>query len=46
MAPDGIVEAVDIAGNGLPGLGAGVEDGAPDELEFDLLEDVSARALS
>ena len=35
MAPHGIVEAVDIAGNGLPGLGAGVEHSAPDELGFD-----------
>ena len=39
MAPHGVVEAVDIAGNGLPGLGAGVEDGAPDELGFDRLEE-------
>ena len=39
VAPHGVVEAVDIAGNGLPGLGAGVEDGAPDELGFDRLEE-------
>lgn len=32
MAPDGIVEAVDIAGNGVFGLGARMEDGAPDQL--------------
>ena len=39
MAPDGVVEAVDIAGNGLRGLGAGVEDGSPDEFGFDRLEE-------
>lgn len=39
MAPYGVVEAIDIAGNGLAGLGAGVEDGAPDEFGFDGLEE-------
>jgi len=29
MVPDGVVEAVDMAGNGLLSPGAGVEDGAP-----------------
>lgn len=32
MVPDGIVKAVDIAGNALRGFGASVEDGSPDEL--------------
>lgn len=39
MAPDEVVEAVDIAGNGALGLDAGVEDGAPDKLGFDGLEE-------
>ena len=39
MAPHGVVEAVDIAGNGLPGLGAGVEHSAPDELGCDRPEE-------
>ena len=39
MAPDGVVEAVDIAGNGLRGFVAGVEDCSPDELGFDGLEE-------
>ena len=39
MAPDGIVEAVDVAGNGALGLGASVEDGPPDELGFECLEE-------
>jgi len=34
MAPDRVVEAVDIAGNGALGLGAGLEDSAPDQLGF------------
>ena len=32
MAPDGIVEPVYIAGNGVFRLGTRVEDGAPDQL--------------
>ena len=39
MAPDGVVDAVDIAGNGLRGLVTGIEDGAPHELGFDRLEE-------
>src|SRR5476649_1645942 len=39
MAPDGIVEPVDVAANGLVGLLAGVEDGPPDELGFQGLEE-------
>lgn len=39
MAPDRVVEAVDIAGNSLLGLGVGVEDGAPYELGFDRLKE-------
>lgn len=45
MAPDGVVEAVDVAGNGLRGFVAGVEDCSPDELGSDGLEDVSIMAL-
>lgn len=39
MAPDGVVEAVHIASNSCRGLGAGVEDGAPDQFGFDRLEE-------
>src|SRR5579864_5326319 len=39
MAPDGIVEPVDVAANGLVGLLAGVEDSPPDELGFQGLEE-------
>src|SRR6187200_2051183 len=39
MAPEGIVEPVDIAANSLVGLLAGVEDSAPDELGFQGLEE-------
>src|SRR4051794_22687270 len=39
MAPEGIVEPVDIAANSLVGLLAGVEDGPPDELGFQGLEE-------
>src|ERR1700726_1474784 len=39
MAPDGIVEPVDIAANGLVGFLTGVEDGPPDELGFQGLEE-------
>jgi hypothetical protein len=42
MAPDGIVEPVDIAANGLVGFLAGVEDGPPDELGFQGLTHQSA----
>src|SRR5215212_7862354 len=39
MAPDGIVKPVDIAANSLVCLLAGVEDGPPDELGFQGLEE-------
>src|SRR3954464_955413 len=39
MAPEGIVEPADIAANSLVGLLAGVEDGPPDELGFQGLEE-------
>src|SRR5882672_9309969 len=39
MAPDGIVEPVDIAANGLVGFLTGVEDGPPDELGFQGLKE-------
>jgi hypothetical protein len=39
MAPDGIVEPVDVAANGPVGFLAGVEDGPPDELGFQRLEE-------
>ena len=35
MAPDGIVEAVNVAANGLGRLLAGVEDGPPHQLGFE-----------
>jgi hypothetical protein len=39
MAPDGIVEPVDVAANGPVGFLAGVEDGPPDGLGFQRLEE-------
>ena len=39
MAPDGIVEPIDVAANGPVGFVAGVEDGPPDELGFQGLEE-------
>ena len=39
MASDGIVEPVDVAANGLVGLLTGVEDGPPNELGFQCLEE-------
>lgn len=39
VALDGIVEAVDVAADGLPGLGLGLEDGAPDQLGLQRLEE-------
>ena len=39
MAPDGIVEPVDVAGDGLVGFPAGVEDRPPDKLGFEGLEE-------
>ena len=47
MAPDMVVEAVDVAGNGLLGLGSGLEDGPPDKLGFQRLEErLDSMALS
>src|SRR5271169_7024750 len=39
MAPDGIVEPVNVAANGLGSLLAGVEDGPPHQLGFEGLEE-------
>lgn len=39
MSPDGIVETVDVSGNGLGGFGSCIEDGAPDEFGFQGLEE-------
>src|SRR6476469_82980 len=39
MAPEGIVEPIDVAANGLVGFMAGVEDSPPDELGFEGLEE-------
>src|SRR5215212_935435 len=39
MAPDGIVEPLDVAANSLVCLLAGVEEGPPDELGFQGLEE-------
>src|SRR3954462_5357378 len=39
MAPDGIVEPIDVAANSSVRLLAGVEDGSPDELGFQGLEE-------
>lgn len=39
MAPDGIVEAVDVTADGVLGLGSRLEEGAPDELGFQCFEE-------
>ena len=39
MAPDGIVEAIDVAADGLVGFLTVVKDGPPDELGFQGLEE-------
>src|SRR5580692_3518663 len=39
VAPNGIVEPVNVAANGLVGFLAGVEDGPPDQLGFQGLEE-------
>ena len=39
MAPDRVVEAVDVTADGVLGRGSGVEDGAPDELGFQRFEE-------
>jgi hypothetical protein len=46
MAPDGIVEPVDVAANGLVGFLAGVEDSPPDELGFQCLKERRCRSNS
>lgn len=46
MAPDRVVEAVDIAGNDLPGLSTGIEDGAPTSSDLIVLKNVLTMALS
>ena len=46
VSPYRIVEAVDVAGNGLFGIVSGLEACAPDELGFEGLEKVSTMALS
>jgi hypothetical protein len=45
MAPDGIVEPVDIAANGLVGFLAGVEDGAPHGWLWGLLREAPGTVL-
>ena len=39
MTPDGVVEAVDVTADRLLGLGSGLEDGAPDQLGLQGLEE-------
>jgi hypothetical protein len=39
MTPDWVVEAVDLTAEGVLGLGSGLEDGAPDHLGFQGLEE-------
>jgi hypothetical protein len=39
MAPDGIVEAIDIPADSVLGLGSRLEDGAPDEFGFQCFEE-------
>ena len=39
MAPNGVVEAVDVAGDGLLGFSPGLEDGTPDEFGLQRLEE-------
>jgi hypothetical protein len=39
MAPDGIVEAINIPADGVFGFGSSLEDGAPDELGFQRFEE-------
>jgi hypothetical protein len=46
MAPDGIVEPVNVAANGLGSLLAGVEDGPPHKLGFRVVKNVPTIALS
>ncbi len=45
VAPDRVAEAVDEAANGLLGLVAGHEDGAPDEFRLQRLEERSTTVL-
>ena len=46
MAPNGIVEPVDIAADGLVGFLAGVEDGSQTSSDFSDLKNISTIALS
>src|SRR3954468_6479840 len=39
VAPDGVVESLDVTADGVCSLGPGLEDGAPDELGFQRLEE-------
>jgi hypothetical protein len=39
MTPDRIVEPIDVTAEGVLGLGSGLEDGAPDHLGFQGLEE-------
>lgn len=39
MAPNGVVEAIDISGNVTPGFGAGEEGGSPNQFRFQRLEE-------
>src|SRR5688500_12164973 len=46
MTPDGTVKAIDVTTSRLLGLGSGLEDGAPDQLGFqDLEEGLDHRAV-
>ena len=46
VAPDGIVEAVDVAGQSRLCLGPGLKGRAPDQLAFKVLKNVSTMELS
>src|SRR3954466_8184546 len=39
VAPDGVVDSIDVTADGVCSLGPGLEDGAPDELGFQRLEE-------
>jgi len=39
MAPDRVVEAIDVTADGVLGRGSDAEDGAPDELGFQRFEE-------
>ena len=46
VAPERIVEAVDVAGQSVARLGPGLEDGAPHQLAFQRLEERLTMELS